>query len=225
MLDNNLPELNRSTGAPSWKRDVGIAIERPGATHNQILRNTVRGSGLHGINIFPAYSTGYSIFTGCPGTVANDFNVIRGNTVNGNGFGEPLARAPIGDGIQILAKGPRPVHMPSHNIVEGNTANNNMRNGITLGGGNGQERTNATWTTGGESCGCFRMQGNDPQQPIVDSADLCGTNSNTVVHNTASGNDSMGIYIGPRSDNNTVSHNKAEQKRDGRHRYRPRRPL
>ncbi len=215
VLDNDLPELN-AQGGPDWKRDVGIAIEGPGATHNQIRNNVVEGSGLHGINVFPACSTGYDIFTGCPGTVANEYNIIRGNTVNRNGFGEPLADAPIGDGIQILAKGPRPVHMPGKNIVEGNTANGNMRNGITLGGGNGQELTDATWTTGGESYGCFRMQGGDPDNPIVDSADLCGTNGNTVVNNTASGNGSMGIYIGPRSDENTVSHNRTDgNRRDG----------
>ncbi len=215
VLDNNLPELD-STGQPSWKRDVGIAVEGPGATHNRILRNVVEGSGLHGINVFPTCSTGYNITTGCPGTVANEFNVIRGNTVNRNGFGEPLADAPIGDGIQILAKGPRPVSMPGRNIVEGNTANGNMRNGITLGGGNGQELTEATWTTGGESYGCFRPQGGDPDNPIVDSADLCGTNGNRVVHNTASGNGSVGIYIGPRSDQNTVSNNTTDRnRRDG----------
>jgi parallel beta-helix repeat protein len=211
VMDNNLPELDRETGAPSWKRDVGIAVEGPGATRNLILRNIVTGSGLHGINVFPTCSTGYDIFTGCPGTVSNDYNVIRGNVANGNGFGEPLADAPIGDGIQILAKGPRPVHMPGHNIIKGNTANGNMRNGITLGGGNGQELTGATWTTGGESYGCFRMQDGDPDDPIVDSPDLCGTNGNSVSHNTASDNGSMGIYIGPRSDGNTVSHNRAER--------------
>ncbi len=212
VIDNNLPELD-AEGRPDWKRDVGIALEGPGATHNQILRNVVEGSGLHGINVFPTCSTEYDITTGCPGTVANAYNVIRGNTVNRNGFGEPLATAPIGDGIQILAKGPRPVSMPGHNVVEGNTANDNMRNGITLGGGNGQELTNATWTTGGESYGCFRPQGGDPDNPIVDSPDLCGTNHNTVAHNTASGNGSMGIYIGPRSDNNIVSHNTAVRNR------------
>ena len=215
VVDNDLPELN-GAGGPDWKRDVGIAIEGPGATHNQILRNRITGSGLHGINVFPTCSTGYDITTGCPGTVPNDYNVIRGNVVNGNGFGEPLESAPVGDGIQILAKGPRPVQMAGHNIVEGNTANGNMRNGITLGGGNGQELTNETWTLGGESYGCFRPQGGDPDNPIVDSPDLCGVNDNTVTHNTASGNGSVGIYIGPRSDRNDVTHNTTnDNKRDG----------
>ncbi len=209
VLDNNLPELD-SDGNPSWKRDVGIAVEGPGATHNRILRNTVQGSGLHGINIFPTCSTGYDITTGCPGTVPNDYNEIRRNIVTGNGFGEPLADAPIGDGIQVLAKGPRPVEMPGHTIIENNIANDNMRNGITLGGGNGQELTDATWTTGGESYGCFRPQGGDPDNPIVDSPELCGTNDNMVIRNTASGNGSMGIYIGPRSDDNTVIRNRTD---------------
>ncbi len=93
VLDNNLPELN-DEGRPDWKRDVGIAVEGPGATHNRILRNTVEGSGLHGINVFPACSTGYDITTGCPGTVPNEYNVIRGNNVTATGSASPWPAPP-----------------------------------------------------------------------------------------------------------------------------------
>ncbi len=212
VLDNNVPETNRE-GRPRWRRDIGIAIEGPGATHNQILRNLVENSGTHGIQVFPACSQGYDVSGGCPGTVANDYNVIRSNRVNRNGTSQPLMRnatssMPVGDGISILSMGPAMVKMPGHTIVEHNTANGNQRNGISLGGGNGQELVTGTWITGGESYGCFRMEGGDPNTPVVDSADLCGVNNNVVRHNSAAGNGATGIFIGPRSDDNIVSHNK-----------------
>lgn len=186
VLDNNLPELG-SDGTPNWRRDIGIAIEGPGATHNQVVGNLVENSGTHGIQVFPACSTGYDISTGCPGTVANDHNVIRNNRVNGNGVAAPTEGMPLGDGISVLSMGPSMVKMPGHTIVENNTTDGNQRNGISLGGGNGQELATGTWTTGGETYGCHRSQGGDPDNPIVDSPDLCGVNSNTVVRNSARG--------------------------------------
>lgn len=206
VRDNNIPEFD-DAGEMSWKSDTGIAIEGPGATHNQVLGNVVEGSGVHGILVKPACSMGYDISTGCPGTVANDFNVIRGNKVRGNGFGEPIEWGPIGDGITLLAMGPAEVHMPANNTVEDNISNGNMRNGISLGGGNGEELTDATWVTGGEAYGCFRYENGDPDSPIVDSPDLCGVNDNVITGNTASGNGSVGIFVGPRSDNNLIARN------------------
>jgi parallel beta-helix repeat protein len=209
VLDNNIPEID-TDGTPNWRRDIGIAIEGPGATHNQILRNRIDNSGTHGIQIFPACSNGYNVSGGCPDTVPNDYNVIRDNQSNRNGTSEPKDGFPVGDGISILAMGPSVVKLSAHNTIEGNTTDANQRNGISLGGGNGQELATGAWTTGAENYACFRAQGGDPDNPIVDSPDLCGINDTTVVHNTASGNGISGIYIGPRSDGNTVSHNRAD---------------
>jgi hypothetical protein len=164
----------------------------------------VEGSGTDGIQVFPACSTGYDVSTGCPDTVPNDYNVIRGNEVDHNGFGEPLAGA-LGDGIALLAMGPPVVAIPRHNVVEGNSTDGNQRNGISLGGGNGQEINKAPWTTGGENYGCFISP--DPDNPVVDTPNLCGVTDNTIVHNSSSANGITGIYIGPRSDDNTVSYN------------------
>lgn len=206
VRDNNVPEFD-DEGEMSWKSDTGIAIEGPGATHNQILGNVVEGSGVHGILVKPACSMGYDISAGCPGTVANDFNVIRGNKVSANGFGEPIDWGPIGDGITLLAMGPAEVRMPAHNTIEDNISHGNMRNGISLGGGNGEELTDATWVTGGEAYGCFRYENGDPDSPIVDSPDLCGVNDNVVAGNITSGNGSVGIHVGPRSDDNVIVRN------------------
>jgi len=212
VRDNNLPMFDGG-GTPIDKRDIGIAVEGPGATYNSVLRNTVTGSGTDGVQVFPACSDGYNVAGGCPGTVANDFNVIADNTVNGNGFGAPLAGA-LGDGIALLAMGPPVVAMPGHNTVVHNSVNGNQRNGISLGGGNGQELSRDAWTTGGENYGCFISP--DPDDPFVDTPNLCGVKDNVVVDNTATRNGVTGIYIGPRSDDNNVSQNRTDNNgRDG----------
>jgi hypothetical protein len=97
------------------------------------------------------------------------------------------------------------VSIPRHNVVEGNSTDGNQRNGISLGGGNGQEINKEPWTAGGESYGCFISP--DPDDPVVDTPNLCGVTDDTIVHNRASANGITGIYIGPRSDSNTVAHN------------------
>jgi parallel beta-helix repeat protein len=206
IRDNNIPMFDEH-GAAIDKRDIGVAVEGPGATHNRIVDNTVAKSGTDGIQVFPACSSGYDVSTGCPKTIPNDYNVISGNTVVGNGFGAPLEGA-LGDGIALLAMGPPVVAMPNHNTVVDNTVTGNQRNGISLGGGNGQELSVAAWTTGGENYGCFISP--DPDDPFVDTPNLCGVNDNTVTGNTSSGNGVDGIYVGPRSDDNRILRNTAD---------------
>lgn len=203
VTGNNVPMFDDS-GTPIDKRDIGIAVEGPGATGNTIAGNVVDGSGTNGIQVFPACSTGYMVSSGCPGTVANDGNVIARNRVTANGFGAPLDGA-LGDGISLLAMGPPVVAMPNHSTVADNTVLGNQRNGINLGGGNGQELGTGAWTTGAENYGCFISS--DPDDPVVDTPDLCGVKDNTVSGNTSSGNGIDGIFIGPRSDDNRIVHN------------------
>ena len=204
VLDNNIPMFDEA-GTPVDKRDIGIAIEGPGAHHNQIVGNVVNRSGTNGIQVFPACSSGYDISTGCPNTVPNDHNVIANNRVNNNGVGAP-AEGALGDGIIVTSMGPEVVSMPRFTIVANNTTNGNQRNGITLGGGNGQELGTGTWTTGGESYGCFSFM-HDPDDPVVDNPELCGVNDTIVSGNTSSGNGIDGIFIGPRSDRNRIVQN------------------
>ena len=207
ILDNNVPMFD-DNGTPIDKRDIGIAVEGPGATNNQILRNTLSGSGTDGIQVFPGCSQGYNVSGGCPGTVANDNNLIANNTVTANGFGLPLNGA-LGDGIALLSMGPPVVKIPTHNTVRNNTTNGNQRNGISLGGGDGQELSMDAWTTGGENYGCLISA--DPDNPVVDTPNLCGVTDNTVSDNSSAGNGIDGIYIGPKSDRNTVFGNTTDR--------------
>lgn len=203
VLDNNVPMFD-TQGTPVDKRDMGIAIEGPGATNNEIAKNVVSGSGTNGIQVMPACSTGYMVSTGCPDTVSNDGNVITGNTVTHNGFGAPLDGA-LGDGISLLAMGPPVVKTPNHSTVTNNLVLDNQRNGISLGGGNGQELGTGAWTTGDENYGCFISV--DPDDPVVDTPNLCGPKDNTLTGNTSSRNGIDGIFIGPRSDDNRIRRN------------------
>ncbi len=205
VLGNNIPMFDGET--PIDKRDMGIAIEGPGATKNLVAGNVVDGSGTNGIQVMPACSTGYMVSSGCPKTVSNDGNVITRNTVTHNGFGAPLDGA-LGDGISLLAMGPPVIAMPNQNKVTDNRVFGNQRNGISLGGGNGQELGTGAWTTGAENYGCFISS--DPDNPRVDTPNLCGPKDNTVTGNSSSGNGIDGIYIGPRSDGNQILQNTAD---------------
>lgn len=197
VRDNDVPILCKKAtgcngvpqGQPSFKDDVGIRIEGPGSTHNLIEHNSITGSGTNGIEVYPACTNGYAApKLGCAGTIPNDYNVIRDNVANDNGFGAPLSGHP-GDGILLLAMGPHEVLQPYHNTVEHNTTNGNERNGIDVGSGNGAG-------SNGGPMGCF-------DEPIP-----CGVNYDTVVHNTSVGNRVDGIYVGDGSKYNTIGHNR-----------------
>ena len=205
---NNVAMLN-SDGTPGWKRDIGIAIEGPGSEYNQVIDNVIKGSGTHGIQMFPACNHSYAggQGMGCAGTVPNDYNVIRENTITGNGFGLPVAGAPAGDGISVLSMGPfvppsmGPILIPGNETIAGNRVDHNERNGISLGGGNGQTLYDGSLATNGENYGCINVMGADhPGTP-------CGPTDNTIDGNTANGNGQEGIWLGPGSANNTVSGN------------------
>lgn len=198
ISQNNIPMYGKN-GKPNWKRDIGVAIEGPGSTNNLVSNNVIERSGTHGVQMFPDCDNAYGGFNGqgCAGTVANDYNTIAGNTITGNGFGLPLA-APVGDGVSILAMGPSVDSFPGHETVTNNKVNGNERNGISLGGGNGQDLYGGTVSTAGENYGCL----NDTGVP-------CGVNNNTIDQNSTQGNGEDGIYVGPNSDFNSVTSNTA----------------
>ena len=208
ISDNNVAMLN-STGGPDWKRDIGIAIEGPGAQYNVIEHNVIEGSGTHGIQMFPACNMSYAgpDGMGCLGTVGNDFNVIRDNKITGNGFGLPVAGAPAGDGVSVLAMGPfvdpsiGSIVIPGNETIAHNQVNGNERNGISLGGGNGQDLYDGSLGTNGENYGCINVVGGDaPGTP-------CGPQNNTVTGNVSNGNGEEGIWLGPGASSNSVSGN------------------
>lgn len=213
--DNNVPMLDNN-GAPSWKQDNGVIITGPGSTHNVVDHNVITGSSVNGVQVSPACINSYAGITqGCSGTVPNDYNVITNNVARGNGFGAPVATAPLGDGILILAMGPRGIFQPGHETVENNVVQDNQRNGISIGGGNGEDLYNAPGTTQGDNYGCSNINSGGGNTGVP-TADLCGSLYNTVSGNTSTGNGEDGIDIGPKSQFNVVSNNHvANNRRDG----------
>lgn len=205
VSDNNVAMLN-SSGGLDWKRDIGVAIEGPGAQHNLVMNNVIQGSGTHGVQMFPACNNGYGggQGMGCAGTLPNDYNVIRHNKIAHNGFGLPLLGAPVGDGISVLSMGPVGIVFPGHETISDNATSGNERDGVSLGGGNGQTLYDGSLSTGGENYGCLNDIGADhPGVP-------CGVNYNTVDHNLSTGNGVAGIWLGPNSEYNTITHNTSD---------------
>jgi parallel beta-helix repeat protein len=98
VTSNNVP----ATG------DDGIRVEGPGAANNLVQGNTVSGSTLDGIAVFP-------------GAGQNTGNQIIGNLVTANGFGHLGARP--GDGIRLFGNS-------SLTTVMNNTVTDNAGNGI-----------------------------------------------------------------------------------------------
>ncbi len=206
IVDNNVAMLD-DNGQPTWKQDNGVAITGPGSTHNLVDHNVIEGSSVNGVQINPACINSYGAASqGCSGTVPNDYNVITNNVIRHNGFGAPIAAAPLGDGISILSMGPRGIVDPGHETVANNIVQDNQRNGISLGGGNGEDLYNAPGTTNGENYSCSNTD-SDGGNTGVPTADLCGTLYNTVSNNTSSGNGEDGIWVGPKARFNIVTNN------------------
>jgi parallel beta-helix repeat protein len=102
--------------------------------------------------------------------------------------------------------GPKGVFTPGHETIENNVVQDNQRNGISIGGGNGEDLYNAPGTTNGENYACSNTN-SDGGNTGVPTAQLCGSSYNTVSNNTSSGNGEDGIWIGPSSKFNVVNNN------------------
>ncbi|MDQ6613469.1 MAG: right-handed parallel beta-helix repeat-containing protein [Actinomycetota bacterium] len=110
-------------------QDVGIRVEGPGATHNTVGENRATNNQLEGIAVHG--NTCHPPNPNFPPGLPNDSNLIRGNTVTGNGFVD------TSDGIGILSQGPSGiVCVANNNTITGNTSNGNGGNGIFVGGRN-----------------------------------------------------------------------------------------
>ena len=120
---------------------IGIRVEGPNATNNQILNNTVAANTIFGISIAGSVCNPPPRL-GTPSQSPNINNLIQTNTVSGTG---PLVdyvpntsvTDPSGDsnGIGILRQGPTAVVCVSNgNSIISNTSTGNARDGIFIGG-------------------------------------------------------------------------------------------
>ena len=123
VTDNNMLH----TGNPTeGRQDMGIRIEGPEANNNQVLDNTVSGSGAEGISLHATCTDMMSV-PQCVGSPPNEGNEVARNTCNGNG------RSGQGSGIKLFST-PNAV-APTRNTITDNVADNNATNGISVDSG------------------------------------------------------------------------------------------
>lgn len=133
--------VNCQQGFSRPDQGIGIRVEGPTATNNQVLDNTVTASTIYGISIAgiicnPRPGTGIT-----PQSPSIN-NLIDGNHVSGSGplrsyNGGGTVTDPSGDsnGIGILRQGPTTVVCVSNgNTITNNTSTGNLRDGIFVGG-------------------------------------------------------------------------------------------
>ncbi len=111
VVDSNAVQGNNIQSSPTFMDDIGIRVEGPGVNGNVVRNNSVMGSGLDGILVFPF------------GT--NTGNTVERNVVRGNGFHDKAHRR--GNGMVIGASSTR----VENNIAEGNAASGIRVNGRT----------------------------------------------------------------------------------------------
>ena len=117
LVDNNTVQGNDIEQSATVMNDIGIRVEGPGVNGNIVSNNKVEGNGLDGIQIFPF--------------AANTDNVVRGNTIRGNGFHNKAHRA--GNGFVTGAR---------NNLIERNLVERNAASGIRINGQNNTIRNN-----------------------------------------------------------------------------------
>jgi parallel beta-helix repeat protein len=117
LVDNNTVQGNAVESSPTLMDDIGIRVEGPGVNGNIVSNNKVEGNGLDGIQVF--------FFA------ANTDNVVRRNTIRGNGFHNKPHRT--GNGFVSGAR---------RNLVEANLVERNAASGIRINGTNNTIRNN-----------------------------------------------------------------------------------
>lgn len=211
VFDNDIPNVQPDgttapCGAPFSRpnQDIGIRIEGPGADSNVVgnasLRtapspapletfpgNTVADNQLYGITIH-----GYvcNPREGDPPGANNAQNIIRSNTVTGNGFAGPTE---FGDGIAILSQGPVGTVCVSHtNAILSNTSDGNAQDGIFLGG-----RASSNNTVNSNAVNGNGRHGINVTGP---TATALGSINNSLVGNSGSGNGTNAAIAGAKFD-------------------------
>lgn len=212
VYENDIPNVQPDgttapCGAPFARpnQDIGIRIEGPGADANVVGNarfnegtradpnfvdydgNTVADNQLYGITIH-----GYvcNPREGDPPGANNTQNIIRSNTVTGNGFAGPNE---FGDGIAILSQGPVGTVCVSHtNSILSNTSDGNAQDGIFLGG-----RASSNNTVNSNAVNGNGRHGINVTGP---TATALGSINNTLVGNSGSGNGTNAVIPGAKYD-------------------------
>ena len=114
---------------------INLGAGLSGGNHTTVVNNTVRNNGLNGINACS--------IRGNPCITTDD--VIVGNLVQANGFGDPLNPDPYdtGDGIHVVSIKPPGFSFSdffpvTRELVANNTVLDNAGNGIAVGSSNNQ---------------------------------------------------------------------------------------
>lgn len=123
LIDRNAVQDNNVEATSTFNDDIGIRVEGPGAGNNTLTNNSVTGSGLDGILVFP--------FGG------NTRNTLRNNLVTGNGFHNKTHRT--GNGIVTGA---------NSTLIENNVSQRNAASGIRVNSQNNTIRSNTATDNG-----------------------------------------------------------------------------
>ncbi len=123
VADNNMLHTGNPTDG---RQDMGIRMEGPEANNNQVIDNTVTGSGAEGISLH-ATCTNVDATPQCVGSPPNENNEVARNTCNGNGSSGQ------GSGIKLFST-PNAV-APARNSITDNVTDNNATNGISVDSG------------------------------------------------------------------------------------------
>jgi parallel beta-helix repeat protein len=122
VKDNNMMQA----GDPSaGRQDMGIRLEGPDASNNDVVSNTVSGSGAEGISVH-AGCLDFNSTPPCAGTPPNQQNNISKNTSSHNGT------SGRGSGIKVFSM-PTAV-APTRNTITDNVTDDNTSYGISVDG-------------------------------------------------------------------------------------------
>ncbi len=104
---------------------INLGAGLNGGSHTSILNNVIRGNGLNGIDACSI--RGNPCFT--------DHNVIRGNLIEANGFGNLNTNQEFGDGLRVTSIIDQPggdSGQPTYNVVDANVIRGNASTGLFL---------------------------------------------------------------------------------------------
>lgn len=204
VYENDIPNVQPDgTTAPCGEpfarpnQDIGIRIEGPGADANVVGNATIASVAYPGNTVTANQLFGITIHgyvcnppDGGPSQPNNAQNIIRSNTVTGNGFAGP---AEFGDGIAILSQGPVGTVCVSHtNAILSNTSNGNAQDGVFLGGRASSNNTVNSNVVNGNGRHGINVTG--------PTATALGSINNTLVANSGSGNGTNAAIAGAKYD-------------------------
>jgi parallel beta-helix repeat protein len=197
---NNIADVSSTTGANVDQVDMGIRVEGPSATNNNVTNNRVSGSGAQGIMVLPVCHDAFAETPTCAGDVANAPTLISGNTVNANGFGRTAG------GIALFGMGLSIAKQPTKVTVINNRVTGNAGDGIRL-------QSNGGACVGGApatQCAPFnnKVSNNTISQNQANGILLqVGSHDNVVAQNTLTYNSVDGLNVATGAVDNTLRGN------------------